>query len=70
MEALRGASELLLSIIAVQAEILLVHAHVNECDWLEVIQWMRQKGFEVPTAIADSRIEPQAREFDFVFARN
>lgn len=69
MEVLRGAGSTLSSIMAVQAEIPLVHTYANESDWLDVLQWMRQKGFEVATAIANSRVGAQVREFDFVFVR-
>jgi FkbM family methyltransferase len=69
MEVLRGAGDLLSQIRAVQAEIALVHTYTNERDWLEVIQWMREQGFEVSTAIPNSRFGAQIREFDFVFVR-
>ena len=68
-EVILGASELLRLIRVVQAEIALIHTYQNESDWLEMCLWMRQLGFEVATAICNSRIGAQVREFDFVFVR-
>lgn len=67
MEVLRGAGKALSGIKAIQAEISLVHTYANELDWLEIINWMRGNGFEVATAICNSAIGAQVREFDFVF---
>jgi FkbM family methyltransferase len=67
MEVLTGAGATLSCIKAIQAEISLVHTYANEHDWLEVLYWMRDKGFEVATAICNSAIAAQVREFDFVF---
>ena len=67
MEVLQGAGSLLKCIKAIQAEISLVHTYDNELDWLAVIGWMRDQKFEVATAICNSAIGAQVREFDFVF---
>jgi FkbM family methyltransferase len=69
VEVLRGAGEMLEQITAVQAEIALVHTYTDEEDWLSIITWMRDRGLEVATAICNSRVEAQVREFDFVFVR-
>ncbi len=67
MEVMRGAGQALNHIKVVQAEISLVHTYAEELDWIEMIQWMRNRGFEVATAICNSRVGAQVREFDFVF---
>jgi FkbM family methyltransferase len=69
MEVLRGAGELLEHVAAVQAEIALIHTYKDELDWLEILLWMRNKKFEVATAICNSAVGAQVREFDFVFVR-
>lgn len=69
MEVLRGAGELLAHVAAVQAEIALIHTYEGELDWLEILLWMRNKKFEVATAICNSAVGAQVREFDFVFVR-
>lgn len=69
MEVLRGAGEKLAQIAAVQAEIALIHTYTNELDWLEILMWMRAQKFEVATAICNSAVGAQVREFDFVFVR-
>lgn len=67
MEVLKGALPIISSIKAIQAEISLVHTYTDELDWLAIIGWMRDKQFEVATAICNSAIGAQVREFDFVF---
>ena len=69
MEVLRGAGNILPRIAAVQAEIALVHTYADELDWLAIISWMRDRKFEVATAICNSAVGAQVREFDFVFVR-
>ena len=67
MEVLKGAVGHLDRITAVQAELALVHSYRNESDWLDVILWMRSNNFEVATAVCNSALVAQVREFDFVF---
>lgn len=69
MEVLRGASKSLDKIIAVQAEVALVHTYVDQIDWLDFILWMRARRYELATAVCNSSIKAQIREFDFVFLR-
>ena len=69
MEVLRGAGIELSRISAVQAEIALVHTYLDELDWVAFISWMRSQHFELATAICNSAIGAQVREFDFVFVR-
>jgi FkbM family methyltransferase len=69
IEVLRGAGAMLSHISAVQAEIALVHSYADELDWIEILLWMREKKFEVATAICNSAVGAQIREFDFVFVR-
>lgn len=69
MEVLRGASHSLDKIRAVQAEVALIHTYADEFDWLSFIAWLREKNFEVATAICNSTVGAQVREFDFVFTR-
>jgi FkbM family methyltransferase len=69
MEVLLGTGDMLKSITAVQAEIALIHTYEGEIDWLEIISWMRNMKFEVATAICNSAVGAQVREFDFVFVR-
>jgi FkbM family methyltransferase len=69
MEVLRGAGSLLSQMTAVQAEIALIHTYADELDWLDIIRWMRDRQFEVATAICNSTVGAQVREFDFVFVR-
>jgi hypothetical protein len=69
MEVLRGAGNMLSRITAVQAEIALVHTYADELDWVVFISWMRSQKFELATAICNSSIGAQVREFDFVFVR-
>jgi FkbM family methyltransferase len=69
MEVLRSAGEMLVHVAAVQAEIALIHTYEDELDWLEILLWMRNKKFEVATAICNSAVGAQVREFDFVFIR-
>ncbi|HFE39055.1 MAG TPA: FkbM family methyltransferase [Gammaproteobacteria bacterium] len=70
MEVLRGAGDVLAQIVAVQAEIALIHTYSNELDWLDNLMWMRAQKFEVATAICNSAVGAQVREFDFVFVRH
>lgn len=70
MEVLRGAGEALSTIKAVQAEIALVHTYAGELDWLDVLHWMRARNFDVATAVCNSAVGAQVREFDFVFVRS
>jgi FkbM family methyltransferase len=70
MEVLRGAGDALLQMEAVQAELALIKTYQNEEDWLDVVTWMRGRGFEVATAICNSAFpRRQIREFDFVFVQ-
>ena len=69
MEILRGAGDKLDRISVVQAEISLVHTYADEHDWLDIVSWIRHQGFEVATAICNSTLGAQVREFDFVFMR-
>lgn len=69
MEVLCGAGNQLERIKAVQAEIALVHTYADELDWLSILQWMREQKFEVATAVCNSAVGAQVREFDFVFVR-
>jgi len=69
MEVLRGAGNMLTRIAAVQAEIALVHTYADELDWLAIVSWMRDQQFEVATAVCNSAVGAQVREFDFVFVR-
>lgn len=69
MEVLRGAGNMLSRIAVVQAEIALVHTYRDELDWLTIVSWIRDQGFEVATAICNSAVGAQVREFDFVFVR-
>jgi FkbM family methyltransferase len=67
MEVRRGTGHSLNCIKAIQAEISLVHTYADELDWLEILKWMRDRKFEVATAICNSSIGAQVREFDFIF---
>lgn len=71
MEVLRGTGDMLERMAAVQAELGLVKTYADEEDWLEVVRWMRGRGFEIGTAICNAAIAQaaQVREFDFVFVR-
>ena len=71
MEVLRGAGECLLKFVAVQAELGLVKTYEDEEDWLNVLLWMRERGFELGTLMCNSAFAPvaQVREFDFVFVQ-
>lgn len=70
MEVLRGAGDALRRMKAVQAEVALVHTYAGELDWIDVLQWMRAMDFEVATAVCNSTVGAQVREFDFVFVRS
>ena len=69
MEVLRGAGDALARLSAVQAELGLVKTYADEEDWLDLVLWMRGRGFEIGTAICNSALPhvAQVREFDFVF---
>lgn len=69
MEVLRGTGNMLAKMAVVQAEVALVHTYTDESDWLTFIQWMRIQKFEIATAVCNSAIGAQVREFDFVFVR-
>jgi FkbM family methyltransferase len=69
-EVLLGAEKVLKYITAVQAELSLIHTYADEFDWIEAILWMRERGFEVATAVCNSAFDAQVREFDFVFVRH
>ncbi|WP_341237316.1 FkbM family methyltransferase [uncultured Limnobacter sp.] len=69
MEVLRGASKSLKRISAIQAEVALIHTYTDEFDWLSFIAWLRERRFEVATAVCNSTVGAQVREFDFVFTR-
>lgn len=69
MEVLRGSENSLNKIRAVQAEISLIHTYIGQPDWVDVILWMRNRKFELSTAICNSIVGVQVREFDFVFVR-
>lgn len=68
-EVIRGAGKILQKIKVIQAEVALVHTYADELDWLAFIRWMRDNQFEVATAVCNSTIGAQVREFDFVFVR-
>jgi FkbM family methyltransferase len=71
MEVLRGAGDMLGRMAAVQAELGLIKTYQNEDDWLDVVLWMRARGFEIGTTVCNSAIREaaQVREFDFVFVQ-
>lgn len=71
MEVLRGAGESLQRFVAVQAELGVVKTYQDEEDWLNVLMWMRERGFEVGTMICNSAFPEvaQVREFDLVFVQ-
>jgi len=69
MEILLGAEKIINKITAIQAEVALIHTYENEADWLDFVSWLRTKKFELATAVCNSAIGPQVREFDFVFVR-
>ena len=69
MEVLGGSVNSLDRICAVQAEISLIHTYTEQPDWVDVILWMRKRKFELSTAICNSVVGAQVREFDFVFVR-
>lgn len=71
MEVLRGLGIWLPKLVAVQAELGLVKTYQDEEDWLNVVLWMREQGFEVGTVACNSAVPEvaQAREFDFVFVQ-
>ena len=71
MEVLRGVGDWLPKLAAVQAELGLVKTYQGEEDWLNVLMWMRERGFEVGTLACNSALEEvaQVREFDFVFVQ-
>ena len=58
--------------VAIQVETSLVDTYVGETDWVQLILFMREHGFEVATMICNSPIPGQARvrEFDIVFVRS
>lgn len=70
MEVLSGSGSFLEKIAVIQAEIALVQTYADEMDWVSVITWLRERKFEVATAICNSALGAQVREFDFVFVRN
>lgn len=70
-EVLRGAGDILDRFVAVQAELGLVTLYENQEDWLSIVTWMRQRGFEVATMICNS-VDPRharAVEYDVVFTQ-
>lgn len=67
LEVLRGASESLQTITAVQAETSLIHTYANEADWIDFLLWMRERNFEVATAVCNSACGWRIRELDIVF---
>jgi FkbM family methyltransferase len=67
MEILRGAGSKLTEISIVQAELSLIHSYKDEPDWLDVIGWLREREFELVTAVCNSAVGARVREFDFVF---
>lgn len=67
MDVLLGAGERLAEIAVVQTELSLIHSYKDEPEWLEVVSWLRARGFDLVTAICNSAVGAQAREFDFVF---
>ena len=69
-EVITGAGNALNKIAAIQAEIALIHTYEDESDYLEMLLWMRRQNFEVTTAVANSAVGAQVREFDFVFSRS
>jgi len=69
MEVLGGSLNSLKRISAVQAEISLIHTYKGQPDWVDVILWMRKRKFELSTAICNSVVGAQVREFDFVFVK-
>jgi FkbM family methyltransferase len=70
MEVLGGSENSLNKICAVQAEISLIHTYIGQPDWVDVILWMRKRNFELSTAICNSVVGAQVREFDFVFTKH
>jgi FkbM family methyltransferase len=69
LEVLRGSIKYMSKIKAIQAEIALIHTYVDQIDWLDFLLWMRSHSFELTTAICNSAVNSQVREFDFVFIR-
>lgn len=70
-EVLRGAGDLLDRFVAVQAELGLVTLYEGQVDWLEIVTWMRGRGFEVATMVCNAadRRSMRAIEYDIVFTR-
>lgn len=70
-EVLRGAGDVLDRFVAIQAELGLLSLYENQMDWLDVVNWMRSRGFEVATMVcnAGDRANGQAIEYDIVFTR-
>lgn len=70
-EVLRGAGDLLDRFVAVQAELGIVTLYQDQPDWLEIVNWMRGRGFEVATMVCNAadRSRGQAIEYDIVFTR-
>lgn len=67
LEVLRGASESLHAITAVQTETSLIHTYANEIDWIDFLLWMRKRNFEVATVVCNSACGWKIRELDIVF---
>ena len=70
-EVLRGAGDVLDRFVAVQAELALIPLYTNQPDWLEIVLWMRERGFEVATMVCNAadRRKGRAVEYDIVFTR-
>ena len=70
-EVLRGAGDALDRFVAVQAELGLVALYEGQMDWLEVVTWMRGRGFEVATMVCNAADRPRGKaiEYDIVFTR-
>jgi FkbM family methyltransferase len=67
LEVLEGVGDDLNRILAVQAEISLIHSYKGEVDYLDFLIWMRRRKFELATAVCNSSKGARVREFDFVF---
>ena len=70
-EVLRGAGDVLDRFVAVQAELALIPLYENQPDWLEIVTWMRGRGFGVATMVCNAaeRRKGRAVEYDIVFHR-
>lgn len=71
MEVLRGTGSVLQDLAAIQAELGLLRIYHEQEDWLSVVMWMRERGFEVATSVCNAADTQQAQiiELDMVFTK-